>query len=111
MDHVALHLHDPAFHAGELARHLGVSPRLLQRAFEVLGVSPSRHILDMRLGFAHAALQAAARRGAPAVTVSEVAYGSGFNDLSVFHREFRKRYGVPPGQLGRIDPSAPPPLH
>jgi len=109
LDHVALRLHDPAFHAGDLARHLGVSPRQLQRAFESLGVSPSRHILDARLAAAHASLEAAARRGAPAVAVSVAAYDCGFNDLSFFHREFRKRFGMPPGQLGRID--ADPPLH
>lgn len=99
MDHVALQFHDPAFHAGELARHLGVSPRLLQRAFEALGVSPSRHILDTRLAAARAALDAAARRGGPAPAIAEVAYDCGFNDLSFFYREFRKRYGVPPGRL------------
>jgi AraC family transcriptional activator of tynA and feaB len=109
LGHVALHFQDPAFHAGDLARHLGVSPRLLQRAFESLGVSPSRHILDARLAAAHASLQAAAKRGAPAVAVSVVAYDCGFNDLSFFHREFRKRFGVPPGQLGRVEPD--PPLH
>ncbi|MDZ4355002.1 MAG: helix-turn-helix transcriptional regulator, partial [Variovorax sp.] len=99
MDHVALQFHDPAFHAGELARHLGVSPRLLQRAFEALGVSPSRHILDTRLAAARAALDAAARRGGPAPAIAQVAYDCGFNDLSFFYREFRKRYGVPPGRL------------
>lgn len=114
LDHVALQCHDPAFHAGDLARHLGVSPRLLQRAFESLGVSPSRHILDARLAAAHASLKAAAaaaaaKCGAPAVAVSVVAYDCGFNDLSFFYREFRKRFGVPPGQLGRTDPE--PSLH
>jgi AraC-like DNA-binding protein len=30
------------------------------------------------------------------MTVTEIAFASGFNDLSTFHRRFRWRYGLTP---------------
>lgn len=89
-------LRDPAFGAAALAQQLGVSARVLQRAFAPLGESPSRRILHARLAACHAALAADGDR-----YVSAIAYDHGFNDLSFFYREFRKRYGQAPGRLAR----------
>jgi AraC family transcriptional activator of tynA and feaB len=97
LQQVALRFQDPDFKARDLARQLGVSLRLLQRAFRSLGVSPSRHILDVRLTAARATLEASAQRSGPASPVSAAAYENGFNDLSFFYREFRNRYGTSPG--------------
>jgi AraC-like DNA-binding protein len=39
------------------------------------------------------------------MTVSQVAYGMGFNDLSHFTKAFRARFGMPPGRY-RVDRSS-----
>ncbi|WP_026620793.1 AraC family transcriptional regulator, positive regulator of tynA and feaB (plasmid) [Ensifer sp. WSM1721] len=94
------HREDPTFGPGELASRLNVSERVLQRHFKVLGETPGHRLLNRRLELAHARLSARppeqAREG-----VAGIAYGSGFNDLSYFYREFRKRYGTTPGAVAR----------
>ena len=37
----------------------------------------------------------------PAEGVTAVAFDCGFNDLSYFYREFRKKYGTTPGAVAR----------
>lgn len=83
---------DPAFGAGEICRELGVSARQLQRSFARHGDSAREQILTTRL-------ERARRRilNDPGVTVSEVAYASGFNDLSFFYRAYRRHFGAAPG--------------
>ncbi len=87
---------DPTFGPGELARRLGVSDRMLQRHFRLLGETPGHRLLDRRLEVAHATLT-----GKPTEGIAAVAYDSGFNDLSYFYREFRKKYGSAPGVVAR----------
>ncbi|WP_420132554.1 helix-turn-helix domain-containing protein [Rhodopseudomonas sp.] len=84
---------DPAFGAGELCRELGISPRQLQRSFARHGDSAREQILTTRL-------ERARRRilSDPEVTVSEIAYASGFNDLSFFYRAYRRHFGSSPGE-------------
>lgn len=91
---IDLHYSDPQFGPQELADHLGVSLRKLQREFRQIEETPRGKLMAMRLASAYEAL----RR--PAIgprTVSAIAYEQGFSDLSYFYREFRKRYGVAPG--------------
>lgn len=85
---------DPAFGPGELAMRLNVSERTLQRHFQPLGETPGRRLLERRLELAHARLTGARRR--PGETVTSIALDCGFNDLSYFHREFRRKYGATP---------------
>lgn len=94
------HARDPDFGPADLAERLNVSERTLQRHFQALGETASRRILGVRLETAHARLLDA--RAAPgAANVAAIAFDSGFNDLSYFYREFRSKYGVPPGALAR----------
>lgn len=94
------HARDPAFGPAALAERLNVSERTLQRHFQILGETASRHILGVRLEAAHARLVGA--RGAPgAANVAAIAFECGFNDLSYFYREFRAKYGQPPGAVSR----------
>ena len=87
---------DPSFGPHELAERLNVSDRMLQRHFNSLGETPGRRILNHRLNIAHARLSTGG-----SVRVGEgiavVAFDAGFNDLSYFYREFRKKYGMTPG--------------
>jgi AraC-like DNA-binding protein len=90
------HYRDPQFGPSALALHLGVSLRSLQRYFEPLGETPGQRLLHLRLTQAHAELS---RRGGMEVSVTDCAYGCGFNDLSHFYRAFRQRYGMTPGAV------------
>ncbi|MBM7048431.1 helix-turn-helix domain-containing protein [Rhizobium lusitanum] len=93
------HRANPSFGPRELATRLNVSERMLQRHFRPLGETPGRRLLNRRLELAHALLTA--HRQQPAEGVTAVAYSCGFNDVSYFYREFRKKYGVPPGAVAR----------
>ena len=92
------HRADPAFGPRELASRLNVPERTLQRHFRPLGETPGHRLLNRRLELAHARLSA--RKGdQPAEGVTAVAFDCGFNDLSYFYREFRKKYGTTPGAV------------
>ena len=94
------HRADPTFGPRDLASRLNVSERMLQRHFRSLGETPGHRLLSRRLELAHARLSA--RKGAqPAEGITAVAFDCGFNDLSYFYREFRKKYGVTPGAVAR----------
>ncbi|MEM8813908.1 MAG: helix-turn-helix domain-containing protein [Pseudomonadota bacterium] len=88
---------DPDYSPARLADDLGVSSRTLQRHFQSLGETPGRRLLDARLSHAYRTLVSPdARRVA---TVTDVAFEAGFSDLSHFHRAFRAKYGLTPGEL------------
>ena len=94
------HRADPTFGPRELAARLNVSERMLQRHFRPLGETPGHRLLSRRLELAHARLSA--RKGEqPAEGVTAVAFDCGFNDLSYFYREFRKKYATTPGAVAR----------
>ncbi|TIX91557.1 helix-turn-helix domain-containing protein [Rhizobium sp. P44RR-XXIV] len=94
------HRADPAFGPRELATRLNVSERMLQRHFQVLGETPGHRLLNRRLEIAHDRLSA--RKAEVAGDgIAAIAYDAGFNDLSYFYREFRKKYGVTPGAVAR----------
>ena len=87
-------LHDPGLTAKRVARTEGISERYLQKLFEQNGVSFSQYLRNRRLERARAALIAPAECRAP---VADVAYSCGFADAANFNRQFRERFGVPPG--------------
>lgn len=88
---------EPNYTPARLAGDLDISPRTLQRHFKLLGETPGRRLLDARLACAHKLL---ASKFSPAGnSVTEIAYASGFSDLSHFHREFRAKYDLTPGEL------------
>lgn len=94
------HRTNPAFGPGELASRLNVSERVLQRTFQALGDTPGHRLLTRRLELAHTRLSAHNPQPVPG-GIAGVAYDSGFNDLSYFYREFRKKYGTTPGAIAR----------
>jgi acetamidase/formamidase/AraC-like DNA-binding protein len=87
-------LHDPNLTARRIARTEGISERYLQKLFEQNGVSFGHYLRDRRLERARAALIGPTERRAP---VADVAYNCGFADAANFNRQFRERFGVPPG--------------
>jgi AraC-like DNA-binding protein len=76
-----------------IARQSGLSVRHLNRLFEREGTSLMHHVWERRLARCRRDL------GNPALrhrSISDIAFASGFNDLSHFSRAYRARYGVPP---------------
>ena len=80
----------------ELAGELGVSERHLRRALErEAGVSP------LELAQTHRLLLAKRLLADTDLSVTRVAYASGFQSLRRFNASFREQYGMPPSALRR----------
>jgi AraC family transcriptional regulator of adaptative response / DNA-3-methyladenine glycosylase II len=81
----------------ELARELGVSGRHLRRVFEVeLGVSPVELAQTRRLARAKQLLHDSE------LSLTAIAYASGFQSLRRFNTAVRERFGRPPSDLRRL---------
>ncbi|PCH98159.1 MAG: AraC family transcriptional regulator [Rhodobacteraceae bacterium] len=78
-----------------LAAQMGVSLRTLQADFSTLDTTATELIRIGRLRLVHNQLQQMNNRG-PMLTIAEVAYAAGFNDISYFNRSFRKFFGCSP---------------
>ena len=89
-------LDDPALSPAQVAQKAGVSVRTLHRIFQASGETFWSWIRDRRLERCHAELTAPANSKR---TITEVAFRWGFNELSTFDRNFRKRYGASPRQV------------
>lgn len=77
----------------DVARRHGVTPRYVQMLFERAGATFSEFVLAERLLRAH---QMLIDPGLLNFKVSEIAFRSGFSDLSYFNRRFRQRFGDTP---------------
>lgn len=77
----------------DVARRQGISPRYLRSLFLHERTSFTDFVLEQRLANAFRALSGTA---APPRPITEIAYASGFNDLSYFNRVFKRRYGMTP---------------
>lgn len=94
---IAEHYHNPEFKTQALADMLGVSLRRLQRAFQVIAETPHDRLQRYRVTAAQEAIKHRQDR-----TIADLAYGSGFSDLSTFYRAYRKQFGHAPGQFDAI---------
>jgi AraC-like DNA-binding protein len=97
-------LADPDLSPGWLAAALGVSVRTVHKRFEAAETSFGRWVLERRLEACRRALQDPAQ---DRHSVSEIAFGWGFNDVSHFSRAFKTRYGLPPARFRRARLSTP----
>jgi transcriptional regulator GlxA family with amidase domain len=79
-----------------LARAIGVSPRTLaRRFFEVLQTTPGRWIQERRLETARALLEKTK------LSVAEICYRVGYEDVASFSRLFSRSTGMAPGEFRR----------
>ncbi|KRE12519.1 hypothetical protein ASE66_18480 [Bosea sp. Root483D1] len=88
-------LGDETLSPGAVAAHFNISVRTLHARFAATGQSFGRWLLATRLEESRRALLDPRRA---AEGIASIAYSVGFNDLSVFNRAFRNRFGVAPRQ-------------
>jgi AraC family transcriptional activator of tynA and feaB len=94
------HLTDERLTPQWLATRLGVSIRTLQEDFNAFGTTVTCFIRDRRLHLARERL-VEKQRGADDGTIAEIAYASGFNDISYFNRCFKKAFDCSPKDVAR----------
>jgi transcriptional regulator GlxA family with amidase domain len=93
MDHCARHAERP-LPVAELARAAGYSQYHFVRRFTAhVGMPPSAYVREVRLCRARHLLQVTQS------SVKEIADGCGFASVSHFSRSFRRRFGMPPGEI------------
>jgi AraC family transcriptional activator of tynA and feaB len=83
-----------------LANRLGVSMRTLQEDFSAVGTTVTGFIRDRRLRLAKDRL-VEKQRGSDGGTIAEIAYSSGFNDISYFNRCFKRAFDCSPTDVVR----------
>jgi AraC-like DNA-binding protein len=84
--------------ADALAGRHGVSARYIRKLFESENTSLSQFVLRQRLAQVRRMLTDP--RNADR-TISEIAFATGFGDLSTFNREFRRRFAMTPSDMRR----------
>ncbi len=85
------HMTDNDFNVESLVHEMGTSNSMLYRKFnKIIGISPNEYIKNNRLKVAARMLYD------ENLSISEVAYSTGFNDLSYFGKCFKKYYGKSP---------------
>lgn len=89
---------DPNLSPHTLAKHLNLSVRTVHKRFESIETSFGRALLELRLNEAHRALTDPRHASC---SVTQIAYRTGFNDLSHFTKAFRTKFGIPPRQYRR----------
>jgi AraC-like DNA-binding protein len=88
-------LRDPALSPSRIAARLRMSPRYLRAIFATSNETVSAYILRRRLEECARELADPERRRA---SITEVAFGWGFNSAPHFTRSFRERFGMSPRQ-------------
>jgi AraC-like DNA-binding protein len=90
-NYIDAHLSDANLCRDGIASALGLSVRYLSDIFGSNDLSVMAYVLDRRLNRCHSALK---DPGQAKRSISSIAFGWGFNDMSHFARAFRARYGV-----------------
>ena len=88
-------IRDPDLSPQFAAAQFGMSVRTLHLRFEQIGQTFGRWVLDHRLEACRIALRNPDQH---ALSISEIAYHWGFNDLSHFNKAFRARFDQTPGE-------------
>ncbi len=82
-----------------VARQFNISVNYLHKIFAQNGVTLGECVQKTRLTHAHKLITASDTKDLP---VSDIAYQSGFKDLSHFYKAFKGRFGMPPGRYRKI---------
>jgi AraC-like DNA-binding protein len=90
------HAADPGLTGASMARALGWSLRQIQLALQCVGTTPRGLIREERLRLVRDRLQCA---DCEHMTITELAYASGFSSASALSTAFRQRYGLSPREM------------
>jgi len=88
-------LHQADLTAGVIASRHRLTTRYVQMLFENDGITFSEFVLEARLARARRML---INPGLADCSISSIAFGVGFGDLSYFNRTFRRRFGRTPSE-------------
>lgn len=88
----------PAFSIQQVSRRLGLSTRYIQDLLQETGRSFSERLLERRLQHARKLLTS---EEGDRLKVGEIAYASGFGEISYFNQRFRRRFGASPRDFRR----------
>lgn len=94
--YILRNLSDPALGPASVAAHVGVSARSLARLFAMNGQTIERSIWLRRLAAARDDLANPDLRHR---SITDIAFGCGFNDAAHFSRSFSNAYGLTPRQF------------
>jgi AraC-like DNA-binding protein len=84
---------DVAFSTRDVAGALGISTRYVNDVLQETGICFSDRVLELRLQHARAMLSDWRNDD---MRIHDIAYASGFADISHFNRSFRRRFGMTP---------------
>jgi AraC-like DNA-binding protein len=84
---------DPSFTAASIALDLRLSLRYVHDLLQESGNSFSERVLALRL---QRAMEMLTDRSFDHLRIGQIAYASGFSDVSYFNRSFRRRFGCTP---------------
>ena len=93
LEFIARNFRRPDLTVAHVAVHQNLSPRYLQKLFEIRNIRYVDHVSEVRLMEALRLLTDRNMRERP---VTDIALASGFSDISHFNRTFRRRFGVTP---------------
>ena len=93
---ILAYLAQPGLSVNAVAVRQGISPRYIQKLFDLEGTTFTEFVLRERLSRARRMLADPRLAGQ---TIASIAYDAGFADLSNFNRGFRQRYGVTPSDV------------
>jgi AraC-like DNA-binding protein len=95
---IAAHLAEPALSLDSVALRHRVSPRYIQKLFEMESGSFTDFVRAGRLARAHRMLRDPRLAH---LNVSSIAYRCGFHDVTAFNRTFRRHYNASPTEVRR----------
>ncbi|KKW68189.1 hypothetical protein AAV94_06320 [Lampropedia cohaerens] len=92
-DSIENQLKEPNLNLGTIAQQEGVSPRYIQKLFEMAGTSFSQYVRERRLEHCRSELLSKEHRH---LSISDICFRWGFNDAAHFSRSFRIQYNESP---------------
>jgi AraC-like DNA-binding protein len=101
LQHIAKSVADPKLNLVGAAAKLGLSPRYVQLLLEESGTSFTRKVREARIAHAAALLL---NKHYDHLRIADIAFETGFSDISSFNRAFRQRIGDTPGAVRAARP-------
>jgi AraC-like DNA-binding protein len=94
IDYILEHLDSPDLNVNTMGKHFNLGRNRLQREIKIItGLTPVEFIRSVRLNEAQKILKAGKHN------ISEIAYMTGFSNLSYFSRSYKLQFGVAPSEV------------